>query len=232
MIDTLVNEVYAFFNFGNGILHNFALSGSTSNWISSSAVNTGSSCNTELLLNVMIEGYFDGLNSMRTVLYDLGMSDNPNATDSIEVQLRDPITLNVVSSTNTILMKNGLSTCSFPPYTGSFYLVVKHRNAIETWSANPVNLEATGYYGFTLGQEKAYGNNLVHMSTGFWAIYSGDVNQDGSIDAFDFLLMEPDIVNGLFGYYSTDVNGDANVDAFDYLLLDPNIVSGIGVIAP
>jgi hypothetical protein len=63
-------------------------------------------------------------------------------------------------------------------------------------------------------------------------LYSGDINQDGSIDAFDYLVQEPDIINGNSGYLHTDLNGDGAVDAFDYLVLDPNLVSGVGAATP
>ena len=46
-----------------------------------------------------------------------------------------------------------------------------------------------------------------------WCIYSGDVNQDGSIDALDRSACWND--RNLIGIYVTDLNGDGVVDALD-----------------
>jgi hypothetical protein len=63
-------------------------------------------------------------------------------------------------------------------------------------------------------------------------MYSGDINQDGSIDISDYLVMDPQIQNGDGGYLASDLNGDGAVDISDYLVLDPNIQNGVGVFAP
>lgn len=82
----------------------------------------------------------------------------------------------------------------------------------------------------------AYGDNQVQVDmisgTPVFAIYSGDINQDGSIDAFDFLPMDVDIQAGNQGYYATDLNGDGSVDAFDFLVLDVNIQTGVSMQRP
>ena len=43
----------------------------------------------------------------------------------------------------------------------SYYLVIKHRNSIETWSATGVQFTSGNLtYDFTSTSDKAYGNNL------------------------------------------------------------------------
>jgi hypothetical protein len=66
------------------------------------------------------------------------------------------------------------------------------------------------------------------VESGVWAMYSGDINQDYIIDAFDYILQDPDIITGAFGYLNTDLTGDVVVDAFDYIMLDGNLVNGVG----
>jgi hypothetical protein len=44
--------------------------------------------------------------------------------------------------------------------------------------------------------------------------------------------LEPDIIAGSYGYLNTDLNGDGSVDAFDFLLLDVNVQNGIGASTP
>lgn len=82
----------------------------------------------------------------------------------------------------------------------------------------------------------AFGDNqvVVDVIAGqpVFAIYSGDINQDGFIDVIDYLDLDVDIQIGNSGYLSTDLNGDGFVDVLDYLLLDKNVLAGIGLIAP
>jgi hypothetical protein len=42
----------------------------------------------------------------------------------------------------------------------------------------------------------------------------------------------PDVINGLYGYLVTDLTGDGNADAYDYIMLDANLVNGVGAVTP
>ena len=55
-----------------------------------------------------------------------------------------------------------------------------------------------------------------------FAIYSGDINQDGNIDLSDFPFWDDDNSNFNFGFLATDLNGDGNVDLSDYPFWDAN----------
>lgn len=99
----------------------------------------------------------------------------------------------------------------------SFYIVVKHRNSIETWSKSPQKFtDAVMQYDFTIDSTMAYGNNLAYKS-GKWCIYSGDVNQNGAIDSVDLMMVYNDNVSGLTGYINTDVNYDGYCEILDLL---------------
>jgi hypothetical protein len=66
------------------------------------------------------------------------------------------------------------------------------------------------------------------MGNGVYAIFSGDINQDGSIDFNDYPTLDISSSNGDLGYVATDLNGDASTDFNDYPLIDIN--SSLGII--
>ena len=106
--------------------------------------------------------------------------------------------------------------------SGSYYVAVKHRNGLQTWSANPIPVNGS-LYDFTTSNTKAFGDNMKEVENGLWAFYSGDLNADDNIDLLDMSLMEVDINLFNFGYLGTDVNGDGNVDLLDVPVMEENI---------
>ena len=81
-------------------------------------------------------------------------------------------------------------------------------------------------------QNNAYGDNQKEVEPGVFAIYSGDVNQDGTIDISDQADLGNDLLNFAFGYVLTDLNGDSAVDISDQAILDNNLANFISVISP
>jgi PKD repeat protein len=191
-------------------------------------------CNSVLITKLFIQGYYTGLNLMNAALFNQGVAGASNTVaDSITVELRNttlPYTLH--ATTKTLVGVNGMATCNFPSTSGNYYVVIKHRNSIQTWSANPVAIGPTTNYDFSTAASQAYGANQIFVGNGQYAMYGGDVNQDLTIDAFDYLLQDPDIVIGASGYVDTDLTGDGFVDAFDYILLDANLIFGVSAITP
>ena len=110
---------------------------------------------------------------------------------------------------------------------GTYYLALKHKNCIETWSNTPINLfsDSTVNYNFTSNITQAYGNNIVQVDASpvRFGIYSGDINQDGIIDAEDLSNVDNDAANFILGYSLSDINGDNFVDASDISRVDNNI---------
>jgi hypothetical protein len=78
----------------------------------------------------------------------------------------------------------------------------------------------------------AYGDNQIEVETGVFAIYSGDMNQDGFIDIFDQIQLDNNLFDGISGYYPSDLNGDGFIDIFDQIILDNNLFIGVGTISP
>ncbi|MBK7160874.1 MAG: hypothetical protein IPH77_20605 [Ignavibacteria bacterium] len=65
-----------------------------------------------------------------------------------------------------------------------------------------------------------------------WCFYTGDVNQDGIIDATDVSEVDNDAYASLSGSINTDLNGDYFVDASDLGLVDNNAYNAVTAITP
>lgn len=63
---------------------------------------------------------------------------------------------------------------------------------------------------------------MKEVEPAVYAIYSGDINQDGTIDGADANLLEIDANNFAFGYNPTDLNGDGASDGADANILEIN----------
>jgi hypothetical protein len=108
------------------------------------------------------------------------------------------------------------------PLPESFYIVVKQRNSIETWSSVPVTpTNGLVKYDFTQQINAAYGNNLKPIGS-YFGIFSGDVNQDGVVDALDMIAVDNLLAPGTIGYMPEDVNGDGIIDQADMELIKGN----------
>ena len=117
----------------------------------------------------------------------------------------------------------------------NYYLVTKHRNSLETWSSSTLLFAGNSLtYDFTPAVTQAFGNNMkqVDFSPVRFGIYSGDVNQDGIVDASDISLVDNDALNALSGYEPSDLNGDDFVDASDLEIVDNTAFTAVSVIAP
>ena len=115
----------------------------------------------------------------------------------------------------------------------NYYIIVKHRNSLETWSKSGGEAFTSGFlaYDFTSAQSQAYGNNLT-LSGGIYSVYSGDVNNDGIVDGSDLMLISNDAANFLLGYVPTDLNGNSFVDATDLVYADNNSYNSVVLIRP
>jgi hypothetical protein len=193
-------------------------------------------CESIVNLKLNIQGYYDAdADAMRAVMANQGVSGaSATDVDDVTVELRDSSTNALVVSTTARLKTDGTATATFGTApSGSFYIAVKHRNSLETWSATAQTVGATPLtYDFTTAANKAYGNNMIQLESGVYGFYSGDLNQDGFIESGDFPSLYNDNDAGLEGYYSTDLNGDGFVESGDYPILFNNSDSGIEISRP
>lgn len=188
-----------------------------------------------LNLSLYLEGLFSGT-GMNEVADELGVHWGAGIADKITVELHNATTPAIVETSfnEKILHTNG--SCSFDiPYNlgDSYYVVIKHRNSIQTWSAAPVSFATpTINYNFTTAATTAFGNNLKEVGIGIYAIYVGDVNQDEVIDLSDLVSMDTDLTNGTVAYIVYDLNGDGVVDLSDLVAIDENLTNGVVVMYP
>lgn len=121
--------------------------------------------------------------------------------------------------------------------TGNYYIAIKHRNSIQTWSrtgGENIISGSSANYDFTDAVTKAYGSNMIQAdgSPLRFAVFSGDINQDGFIDLTDVILSYNDASSFITGYKSSDVNGDDVTDLTDMLLAYNNSNKFVSIIKP
>jgi hypothetical protein len=95
----------------------------------------------DLNLKVFIQGLYIGGQLMQSVLTNTGLGTDPNECDSITVELHDEIDPTLITaSASCVLNVDGTGVASYNSSIigGSYYVVVRHRNSIETWSKDPV----------------------------------------------------------------------------------------------
>jgi len=178
-----------------------------------------------LNMTVAMEGF---LNSLTGTM---------NMRDTVTAYLRTiSFPFNIIDSAKSVIDSVSLQGV-FKFYnitSGTYYIHVKHRNSIETWSKTGGELVTFGGiydYDFTSAINKAYGNNLV-LKGSKYCIYSGDVNQDGVVDGSDLIMADNDAFIFATGYISTDVNGDNISDASDLSIIENNAFNLIMKITP
>lgn len=191
---------------------------------------TGSNFAVSKILNL------GGIRVIPEGLYN-AQNDRLNLSDTLKAYLRDSIfpyeiidsSVATIDSLSFIAKFNFLNAPS-----GTYYLVIKHRNSIETWSQEGGILFISGSYltyDFTEDSSKAYGSNMVKVGNK-WCIYSGDVNQDGYVEFEDINELTIANQNMQTGYVVTDLNGDRIVDIDDLVICTKNVTNFVGKIIP
>lgn len=159
--------------------------------------------------------------------------------DSVRIFLRDnvsPYTLR--DSSKSLINTNGSSSVLFTGAQNNkrYYIQITHSNSIQTWSkaGGEIFTSSLLNYDFTTLASQAFGNNLVQVDASpvKFAVYSGDVNQDGSVDASDLSVIDNAAFNFITGYVLADLNGDLIVDASDALICDNNATNFVSKIIP
>lgn len=188
-----------------------------------------------LNLSLILEGLYNGYN-MVSSSDNNGYKWGTNIADIINIELHNasnPSTIEY-SKSFQILGNNGLCSVDLPQtIKDSFYIVIKHRNSLETWSKVPISFNSNIInYNFSESQSSAFGDNLKQVDVSVFAIFAGDVNQDGLVDGSDMSDIELDNNNFISGYAITDINGDGIVDGSDISIVETNNNNFIGVIKP
>jgi hypothetical protein len=132
-------------------------------------------------------------------------------------------------STSGIITVNNLPSWLI----GDYYITIKHRNSIETTTPSPVWFGGGSVidWDFTTSNAQAYGNNLKLMGSTY-AIWGGDVTQDGFVDGSDMAAVDNASTAVLHGYNPQDVNGDGIVDGTDMATVDNNSTGLVHSVLP
>lgn len=160
-----------------------------------------------------------------------------NMKDTIKVYLRSIVSPYILIDSSRSKIDSITFSSDFVfmnANSGSYYIVLNHRNSIETWSKSGGVTFVKGSlmsYDFSSSVTQAFGSNLI-LKGGKYCIYSGDVNQDDIIDASDLSEIENNSGVTLKGYVNTDVNGDYITDAGDISIADNNVTQNIIRIIP
>ncbi len=184
-----------------------------------------------ITLKVFIEGFYLGAGQMQASVNPVNF---PNLCDTIIAELHNVNSpYGIVFSSKSTLSTSGTGNFYFPREAGgNYYLAIRHRNGMETWSANPVYIADKTTYNFTNAQNKAYGNNQSNLGDGNFAIWSGDISdaatstsglQDGIVESTDYGNMENAVYYTLNGYLAEDITGDGIVESADYGLMENNV---------
>lgn len=199
-------------------------------------------CVTSFVFEVkfFIQGYMDEFNPgfMKPVLSNENIGVDLAEVDTVTIRLHDEAGYETIDSFSGLLHADGMISCTFfnVAHNSSYYISIHYKNTLETWSAAAVSMNDSSY-DFSSDVLQAYPdpfnpNPQMTFIAGIWAIYSGDIDQNGSIDGGDFNAMEPDVTFPNFGYNIADITGDGIPDGQDYNLLEPNVALGLFVARP
>ncbi|MDQ3020918.1 MAG: PQQ-dependent sugar dehydrogenase [Bacteroidota bacterium] len=161
-----------------------------------------------------------------------------NARDTVSVYLRHVSNQDSIADSSRIFIDSvsfgGLCFFQNAP-SGNYYIMVKHRNSLKTWSKYGGEFLTGGnvsFYDFTSDSTNSCGNNLIRVDSNRYAIYSGDVNHDGVIDLSDMQLVDNAVYRFVSGYSRADINGDGFVDFTDLSVAEKNSRNFIAEIIP
>jgi hypothetical protein len=179
----------------------------------------------QLNLTVFFEGFYNA-------------GTDSQVSDTVRIYLRNSSSpYQAVDSAKAIAGTNGSTVLMFSNApSDTYYVALAHRNTLETWSASPIAMTNGNSvnYDMSVSTAQAYGNNLIPVDNSpiRFALYSGDANQDGTVDATDLSIIDNDAANFNSGYLPTDINGDDFIDGTDFAIADNNAANFISVIEP
>ncbi|MBI2417341.1 MAG: hypothetical protein HYV28_05455 [Ignavibacteriales bacterium] len=173
-----------------------------------------------LYAEILIQGFWNGTTTI---------------TDTLQAEIRAATyPYAILGSASSVCDTLGNAAFHFANIINSqsYYFSIRHRNAVTTWCAAPVQFtNGVKGYVFTDAVSKAFGSNQIIVS-GKACLLGGDVNQDGFVDFSDLTLIDNDAYAFTSGYVVTDLNGDNFVDFSDLTLCDNNAYNFVSVLIP
>lgn len=162
-----------------------------------------------------------------------------NGNDTISIYIRSTSSpYSILDSGKSVLHSSSLS--SYPELSdlndGNYYVSIKQRNSIEIWSKDPVDFTVPGdkIFDFKANADGVLGNNETAVDNNpiHYAMYSGDVDYDGSINLTDVIMIKNDAASFTAGYNVTDLTGDNVTNLTDVILAFNNSSIFVNVIKP
>ena len=205
-----------------------------------------------LNITAMLQEYYNTstglMHQTKGINWDTGdLYNNFGGTivDTVKVVIRktnvndpvNPCSIDTVLFCQSINVNGTITPIKLPgSITGYHYIVIKHRNSIETWSDSvdfSTNTVKYDFYDYI--SQFALDNGMLQDGTHAW-IWGGDVNQNGNLESEDATIIyvaansdDPAVNNG---YVICDIDGNGNLDSQDYGLAYNNANIGANIINP
>jgi len=173
-------------------------------------------------ITALIQGFYDGTTMV---------------PDNITVELHNSTTpFALVEAKTVALSATGTASpvFSLAKNLTSYYIVIKHRSAVETWSATPQQFTGSVLnYDFTSAKTQAYWDGgtldpMIQIGTK-WCLWVGDISDgitlgthDGIIESADITEVDNAVTDVLIGYNVQDLTGDDIVESADITIADNN----------
>lgn len=163
-------------------------------------------------------------------------SNRNNMRDTISISIRKWLEFDIVIDSAKAILDSvsGIASFSFQNLPDNYYsIVIRHRNSVESWTSAWIK-EHSASHDITIAANKVFGNNQIQVDTSpvIFAIYGGDADQDGAVDATDLSMIDNDSYVFASGYKKTDINGDRFVDASDASIADNNASNFVQSVRP
>ena len=103
-----------------------------------------------IIVKLYLEGFYNS--GTHALVASFNPISEPAICDPITISLASSVApYNIIYSQSTYLMTDGNATIVLPSGTtgNSYYISVKHRNALETWSKLPVIIQPITSFNFT-----------------------------------------------------------------------------------
>ena len=173
---------------------------------------------------IVIRAFLQGLYNTTTHKMNPYLNPADTLTDSITFELVNTLDTLIEVSINTFISINGYISSFIPLYTtgGEYFIVLKHRNHLETWS-RPFIYGNDTVFNFTDTVNEAFGSNMKLLEPNAYGLFYGDVNQDKFIDALDVSTAGQDAASFQTGVLRSDVNFDKYVESVDLSLIENQV---------
>jgi hypothetical protein len=135
-----------------------------------------------------------------------------------------------VTTDGSVVNLTGERALPFRYTTGkSYYIVIRHRNHL------PIMVNGAQTFGDVVDAAttidvttdgSAYGTDPLKQVGDKWAMYAGDVTQDGEITTADYETWYNAFIAGDSGYEVSDINLDGEVTTADYEIWYNNFIAG------